>query len=217
MDLGLLLRPQALQLEPVEQDLADCNKALAPYGLSLTPEQMKGLVERRFEALRETQRVEFGRGIIPELITAFASSPYLEQDSCDATFAELQDIFYRLKEEGGEQVPDTELIDALRYLFDHEAQGAIEVLETLPAERLLEAVEEARKGGDAEWPEADAYEKPYESEKAAKIRDELDRVREQGVWERPGNEYAATFYDGAREVYRITADKDMRIGGSSLG
>lgn len=217
MDLGLLLQPQSLQLDLVDQEFADCNKELAPYGLSLTPEQVQMLVQRRVEVLRETQRVEFGRGILRELAAAFAGSPYVTADSFNTTLAELQDVFYHLKEEANEQVPDTELIDALRSLFDNDAHGAIEILEALPVAKLLETVEKARGDRNADWSESDAYERLDESAQEPKAQDELDRVREKDAWERPGNDYAATFYDGSREVYRITADKNMRIGGSSLG
>jgi len=216
MNLGLLLQTQGLQPFGIEQDLAACNKASAPHGLSLTPEQVYALAERRVEALRETQRVEFGRGILVELVTAFASSPYLTAENYDSTLAELQDIFYHLKEESEEQVPDNELIDAMRHLFDNETHGVTETLETLSAAKLLATVKMARQDANEDWSEADAY---YQNTDDAEIkpRDEVDRVFGREAWERASNEYAATFYDGAREVYRITADMNGRIGGSSLG
>ncbi|MCL2826414.1 MAG: DUF6323 family protein [Eggerthellaceae bacterium] len=216
MDLGLLLQPQGIPPAFVEHELAACNEASSPYGLSLTSEQMLGLVQRRFDALRETQRIEFGHGILRELVSAFASSPYLASESYDETLAELQDLFYRLKEETEERVSDTDLVDAMRVVFDEDACGAIELMETVPAQRLFAAARRAGQDQDEDWSEDDAYEKGGE-EGAPGSRNELDRVREQGVWDRPGNEYAATFYDGSREVYRITADKNARIGGSSLG
>ncbi|MCL2889305.1 MAG: DUF6323 family protein, partial [Eggerthellaceae bacterium] len=148
---------------------------------------------------------------------SFASSPYLAQTSFDQTLAELQDIFYHLKEETEEAVPDIELIAALRHIFDEEAHGALEILENLSCAKILKVVRQARQDANEDWSESDSYEEAGGEEEGLKSRDGLDRVHEHDRWERPGVEYAATFYDGAREVYRITADTNARIGGSSLG
>ena len=217
MDLGLLLRPPVTPAAVLAGQLADCNAALAPFGMALTAEQLQMLLARRADALQETQRVEFGHGILSALTEAFAGSPYLASEGLDATLAELQDIFYRLKEESEERVPDSDLLDALRFLFDNDAAGSLELLETLPLERLFAVVRRIGQDLDEDWSETDAYEAPAGEEGGQETHEALDRVKEKGVWDRPGNEYAATFYDGSREVYRITADKDGRIGGSSLG
>lgn len=54
------------------QKVIDMNQKTEKFGLALTEEEAKLLVERRQENLREQQRVEFGEGILPKLIFTFA-------------------------------------------------------------------------------------------------------------------------------------------------
>lgn len=65
---------RGLQVASARDELVSCNEATAAYGLSLTEEQMLGLVERRHEALRATGRVEFGRGALRDIVAAFRSA-----------------------------------------------------------------------------------------------------------------------------------------------
>ena len=102
MGFDLTIPPQ-LQRAAAREDLAVCNEATAKHGLRLTEPQMMELVERRGEALRATGRVEFGRGVVRELVRGFCDSPYLSQENYAEVIADVQDVFYRRKEdaEGG--------------------------------------------------------------------------------------------------------------------
>ena len=73
------------------EDLAVCNETTAKHGLRLTEPQMMELVERRGEALRATGRVEFGRGVVRELVRGFCDSPYLSQENYAEVIADVQD------------------------------------------------------------------------------------------------------------------------------
>lgn len=86
------------------------------------------LTRRRAEALRDTGRVELGGGALPMLIRAFCSSPYLWQENYGETLAELQDLFYALKNECQDLLSDSELAGFLRRLYDGPAQGSLEWL-----------------------------------------------------------------------------------------
>ena len=81
------------------QALSDYNQIGERYGLSLSESQLSRLVERRFAALSETNRVEFGGGILKALIYAFCDSPYIDQSNYEETLATLQDLFYAFKNE----------------------------------------------------------------------------------------------------------------------
>lgn len=203
-----------------QEDLRICNEATEAYGLSLSDEQMRGLTTRRREALAATGRVEFGRGVLRELVAGFASSPYLVHETYEETIADLQDLFYRCKEEaeatGG--MADEDLIAAMRVAFDEEAHGATDVLEGMGLEGLRKRAEQGRAG---EYHEKTLHEE-FEEEEAhdgrpEHLRDEFSRVLEDERWERPGNEYADGFYDGYNELYRVGFDSNSRIGGSALG
>lgn len=202
------------------EDLAVCNAATAQYGLQLTEEQMQGLAARRGEALRATGRVEFGRGILRELIVGFGDSPYLTQENYEETIADLQDVFYRRKEdsEAGETLADDDLIEALRDAFDHEAAGSVEALSGLSVATLRARAERSRAGDYDDKTQHEAFEEEEAHDGAEEhVRDEFSRVLDDERWERPGNEYADNFYDGYNELYRVGFDDNSRIGGSSLG
>lgn len=216
MNHGLLLiRPQA-QSDSVKHELAALNDKTRKQGLLLNEAEITMLVERRSEALRETRRIEFGQGPLPSLVDAFYQSPYLNQESYFETMAELQDIFYQLKEETGECIPDEDLIEAMRSLFDTQAHGSLEYLGGLPAEKIVESVRQNEMDANENWSEQSEYEKEEdEPEKKARY-DEIDRVFEGGRKERPDNDYASNFYDEYNELYRTDFDFNSRIGGSLL-
>lgn len=218
MDVGSMMLMPWADGESAKTDLAACNARGERYGLVLTEEQMGGLARRRVDALRATGRVEFGRGVLLELVSAFCDSPYLSQEAYEETLAELQDAFYRLKEESNEQLPDQELIDAMRYAFDNEAHGSTDYVGDMPASRLVAIAAKLRGDESEDWSETEAYEKNEGEDDAEEktARDELDRVYEGGRCDRPDEAYAAGFYDAYNELYRIGFDSNSRIGGSSL-
>lgn len=210
---------QSLQAAAVREELAACNEATAGWGLSLTEEQATGLAERRRDALQATGRVEFGRGALRDIVAGFYDSPYLQQEGYAETLAELQDAFYRFKEEaevsGG--IADDELIDAMREAFDERAHGSVDALDGLRLAELRASAERARAGEyDATTQREAAEEEEPDDEENEHLHDELDRVYDEDRLERPGNEFAAGYYDGYNELYRIGFDSNSRIGGSSL-
>ena len=128
------------------EELHSCNEMTAPFGLSLSGTQMLALVENRFQALQNTGRVEFGEGILKKLIYAFCDSPFLTQQNYEETISDLQDIFYFFKNESLDQIPDDELIDYMKKVFDGRAQGSVEYLEGTSLEELCRSM---REGYDA--------------------------------------------------------------------
>lgn len=220
VELNMMNSMMQLRGTRANQDLDVCNQATAQYGLSLSQDQMQGLVERRLVALRATGRVEFGRGVLREIILGFCDSPYVSQSNYEDTIADVQDTFYRRKEDADlcEALPDDDLIEALRNAFDHDAAGSTEMLDDISVESLREFAQRKRAGDYDQKTQQEHFEEEeahdgYEGY----VRDELSRVYDNEQAERPSNEYAAGFYDGHNELYRIGFDNNGRIGGSSLG
>lgn len=209
---------RGLQVASARDELVSCNEATATYGLSLTEEQMLGLVERRHEALRATGRVEFGRGALRDIVAAFRDSPYLLQETYVETLADVQDAFYRYKEEaetcGG--ISDDELIAALRTAFDERVHGAVDALEGVKLAELRAQVAGRLAGEYDETTQREAAEEESDGEDDERLHDEFDRVFDEERLERPSNEFAAGYYDGYGELYRIGFDANSRIGGSSF-
>ena len=105
-----------IQLAAAASELEACNKATRRHGIVLSEPDIRALVVGRRESLALSERVEFGGGTTKELVLAFASSPYVSQATFVDTVLALQDLFYEVKNESLEQIPDDELIAKMRSL-----------------------------------------------------------------------------------------------------
>lgn len=122
------------------QKIISYNDNTRKYGLVLTEEDVKELVVSRKESLKEHQRVEFGDGILPDLIYAFCDSSYIHKENYAETLMQLQDIFYLYKNELQDELTDSELIEFMRRQFDDICFGDLEYLQGTCLERLARAV-----------------------------------------------------------------------------
>lgn len=86
------------------------------------------MVSVRSDTLRKTGRIEFGGGILNQLIMAFCDSPYISQENYEATLYELVDLFYNLKNETADRVGDNDLIEIMKKEFNGECCGSLELL-----------------------------------------------------------------------------------------
>lgn len=136
MDENFSLSLRNLQMEKTIAELRECNELTVYYGLYLSEEQMREVAGRRFEALRNTGRVEFGGGILKKLLTAFRDSPYLTRENYEDAILELQDSFYYFKNESMDRIGDDELIAFMKEKFDGVCQGSLEALSGTSLEDL---------------------------------------------------------------------------------
>lgn len=93
----------ALSAQRTEAALLRGNAVTERFGLTLTPEQCGRLLERRASALRETERIELGEGILPKLAVALCDSPCVGPENWEETLGVL--FFLAVPEEadgGGE-------------------------------------------------------------------------------------------------------------------
>ncbi|WP_236896441.1 DUF6323 family protein [Clostridium beijerinckii] len=110
------------------EEILQCNEETVEYGLKLSEENVKEIVEIRSEALSKNGRVEFGGGIIKQIISTFCDSPYISQYNYIETIEELIETFYYYKNETIEEIGDIELINLMKGYFDNECQGSLELL-----------------------------------------------------------------------------------------
>ena len=136
MEKDFSLEPVKAQMLAEVKELSDCNEFSIKYGLILSDNQIQNLVQKRFEALRDTGRIEFGEGILKKLVYAFCDSPYLHNQNYEETLLELQDAFYYFKNESDDRISDDELIEYMKDTFDGKAQGSIEYLTGTSLEEL---------------------------------------------------------------------------------
>ena len=136
MSENFALTIQNMKKKQLAMEIKKCNEVTMRYGVTLSDTQIENLINKRFESLKSTGRVEFGDGILKELIEAFCDSPYIIQENYEETLEELQDIFYFFKGEAMDQIADDELIEFMKEYFNVECQGSIEYLSGTNLEEL---------------------------------------------------------------------------------
>lgn len=146
--------PIEMQKQQAKKEIQCCEDLNRLYGLTLTDADVADLVELRGKALRSAGRVEFGGGILPKLIRAFCSSPYVDRYNYAAVLGELQDAFYYFKTESQEQFSDDELIEFMVGVFNGEAAGSPELLSAISLEDLCRW---ARNGSNSPWESEEAF------------------------------------------------------------
>lgn len=164
--------------EQQKQEVArvlECNKKTEQFGLVLSQEDAANLMQSKKMNLIETQRVEFGEGVLPKIIYLFCDSPYMNQENYSDLLSELQEIFYLYKNDTMEELTDDELLDFMRKQFDEVCFGDIEYLKNTCMERFSRAI---RSG--------------YKSQMQSRLRDEYSlkdteneygRLSEEARWE----------------------------------
>lgn len=121
----------------------ETNQYTQKYGLALSSEDAQMIVAERRSTLKEQKRVEFGQGILPQLIYEFCDSDYISQDNYPETMVRLQEIFYLYKNETMDELTDMELIHFMKEQFETVCYGDLEYLE----ETCLDIFSQAVRGG----------------------------------------------------------------------
>ncbi len=140
---------ELIQLKKQEAEitaLLAVNEKTESFGLSLSYEEAKELVVMRNDSLKNTQRVEFGEGILPKLIYHFCDSQYITQDNYMQTLTDLQDIFYQFKNEAEDNLTDDELFTFMKEQFEEVCTGDLEYLAGTCLEKFTEAIRAGYRG-----------------------------------------------------------------------
>ena len=141
--------------ETLELQLTRCNARSAPFGLVLTETEMGPLALSQRRALRAAGRIEVGGGVLERRVAAFCDAPDLDPACYAETLDELQALFYQLKGVCREQLSDSELITAMRQIYDGTG-GSLEALAGADRETLLETARTGRwVWSDQDWGEGD--------------------------------------------------------------
>ena len=121
----------------VQRQWQRCDELARRYGMQLTQLQFQRLTQARRQALQDTGRIDFGGGVLDQLVYAFCDSLFVESRSFASFLEQMQELFYIFKNETQDAVTDEELIQALAALFNGEAQGSLEYLAEIPPQRLV--------------------------------------------------------------------------------
>lgn len=113
----------------VYNEIFKCNEVTTEYGLTLSEEDIKEIINTRNVALEKSGRIEFNGQIINKIIVSFCDSPYISQYNYSDTINELVEIFYNYKNETLDYISDDELIEIMKAHFNNYCQGSLELLE----------------------------------------------------------------------------------------
>ncbi|MBN7772946.1 DUF6323 family protein [Clostridium aminobutyricum] len=122
------------------EKIISSNQLSSQFGVTLSEENASMLMKSRRETLKETERIEFGEGILSKLIYHFCDSPYIYQENYADTLAVLQDIFYQYKNECLDEISDDELLEFMKHHFDGSCQGSLEYLEETCLDELARSI-----------------------------------------------------------------------------
>lgn len=140
---------ELLQVKKEENEviaLVASNEKTEKFGLQLTRKEAKELVVCRNQSLKKYKRVEFGEGILDNVIYAFCDSQYIHSENYLETLQHLQDMFYEFKNETGDKMTDDELLTFMREQFENICYGDLEYLESTCLDRLATAVKSGYRG-----------------------------------------------------------------------
>ena len=124
----------------------DTNQYTERFGLVLSQEDAKLILDSRKSALRELRRVEFGEGIVPKIIHEFCDSDYIDQSNYVETIIRLQDIFYLYKNETNDEITDDELLHLMREQYEKLCFGDLDYLENTCLSDFAQAIRAGYEG-----------------------------------------------------------------------
>lgn len=140
MDFMLNAQYDIICTQKLKNNLIELNKKSCEYGLILNEKDADMIIQSGKDALISTQRIEFGKSIITEIIEKFMKSSYISQENYAETIADLIDVFYNAKEESMDILTDSEIIDIMFNFFENESGGSIEILQNRDMDSLCKKI-----------------------------------------------------------------------------
>lgn len=118
----------------------ETNQYTEQFGLTLSQEDAKLILNHRKTTLREQKRVEFGEGIAAKIIREFCNSEYIDQRNYVDTIIRLQEIFYLYKNEMNDEITDDELIHLMKEQYENLCFGDLDYLENTCLSDFAQAI-----------------------------------------------------------------------------
>ena len=128
------------------KQIQETNQYTEKYGLSLSEEDTKLLLDEKSNILKTERRIEFGQSILPQIIYAFCDSAYISQSNYIETLIRLQEIFYMYKNEMQDEITDDELLNFMKEQFETTCHGDLNYLEGTCLDIFAQAVRAGYRG-----------------------------------------------------------------------
>ena len=108
--------------------MTDLNVLCRPHGLSLSECDCAAIIQARNLCLQNLGRVELGDRPLRMLVSAFSTSPWVIGSEWPDLLCQLVELFYELKNETLDEIPDDELIAQMKEYYDGSCRGSMELL-----------------------------------------------------------------------------------------
>lgn len=122
------------------------NQYTQQFGLALSDQDTQLLLAEKNAVLKAQRRVEFGQGILPQIIYAFCDSAFISQGDYVDTLIRLQEIFYLYKNEMQDEITDGELLNFMREQFEAVCYGDLNYLESTCLDIFAQAIRAGYRG-----------------------------------------------------------------------
>ena len=120
--------------------LVETNSATQQFGLVLSEQDAKIILEERKYSLAEEKRIEIKEGIAKKIILEFCDSEYIDQNNYVDTIIRLQQIFYLYKNEMQDEITDDELLHLMKEQYELICFGDLEYLEGTGLSNFAQAI-----------------------------------------------------------------------------
>ncbi len=142
MEFSLFLNPNEgdLYIQQLTSEMMKTNDLSINYGLVLSENDVKMLIQCSIDSINDNDRIEFGESATLKIVDKFMKSTYISQSCYADTVASLIEIFYEVKEESLGVLTDSEVIDIMFDFFENESGGSIEVLQNRDMSYLCKKV-----------------------------------------------------------------------------
>ncbi len=115
-------------LENYIHELLSINEITGEKGLVLNREDAKNIIEFRNTTLNNYGRVDFSLQATKEIVRVFSYSTLIERENFLCIVNELQELFYYLKNETEDKIPDDKLISIMHEFFENTCGGSMDYL-----------------------------------------------------------------------------------------
>lgn len=114
--------------EQEKNEIMACQKRISQCNLTLTKQDIEGLIITRKQVLRDVGRVEFHSTIIEQIIEEFCDSLFINPYNYVDSLYRIIEIFYYYKDATEDYLTDEEIIHYLKLAFDGVCQGSFDEL-----------------------------------------------------------------------------------------
>lgn len=143
---------QVVTSDPValKESLTELNSTTVEYGLVLTVKQINRLTTAVQKALKDSDRIEFGAGVMPILAAEFCASVFITPENYANALEALIQVFFQVKTAVCDRISDKNLIRILKDYFENSCMGSIDVLRDRDIDILIKYIEMELDGGTSE-------------------------------------------------------------------